>query len=128
MAIRYLIDSNVIIYHLNGDERATAFLRRHIQESAISQITYLEVLSFGYTDDATQLVSAFLDQFVLLDVTKPITLACVQNRKHKKIKVPDNIIAATAQVYNLTLVTHNTVDFSSLAVSVLDIFSSDLGS
>jgi hypothetical protein len=65
---------------------------------------------------------------VLLDVTKPIALACVQNRKHKKIKVPDNIIAATAQVYNLTLVTHNMVDFSSLAVSVLDIISSDLES
>jgi predicted nucleic acid-binding protein len=126
MAIRYLIDSNVIIYHLNGDERATSFLRRHIQESAISQITYLEVLSFGYADDTARLVSAFLDQFVLLDVTKSITLACIQNRKHKKIKVPDNIIAATAQVYNLTLVTHNTIDFSSLAVSVLDIFSTNV--
>jgi predicted nucleic acid-binding protein len=52
----------------------------------------------------------------------------IQNRKHKKIKLPDNIIAATELVYNLTLVTHNTVDFSSLAVSVMDIFSSDLGS
>lgn len=122
MAIKYLIDSNVIIYHLNGDARATDFLRQHIQQSAISQITYLEVLSFAYHEQAAKLVQAFLDQFVLLDMTKPITLACIENRKRKKIKVPDNIIAATAQVHQLTLVTHNISDFSSLSVSLLDIF------
>ncbi len=122
MAIKYLIDSNVIIYHLNGDGRATEFLRQHLQQSAISQITYLEVLSFAYNEQAAKLVQAFLDQFVLLDITKPITLACIENRKHKKIKVPDNVIAATAQVHQLTLVTHNISDFSSLSVSLLDIF------
>lgn len=124
MAIKYLIDSNVIIYHLNGDVRATEFLRQHLQHSAISQITYLEVLSFAYNEQAAKLVQAFLDQFVLLDITKSITLACIENRKIKKIKFPDNVIAATAQVHQLIMVTHNISDFSSLSVSLLDIFDS----
>lgn len=44
------------------------------------------------------------------------------NRKIKKIKIPDNIIASTAQVNNLILVTRNGSDFNALDVQILDIF------
>ena len=45
---RYLIDSNIIIYHLNNDKIATEFLVENIDYCAISVITYIEVLSFGF--------------------------------------------------------------------------------
>ncbi|WP_256565294.1 PIN domain-containing protein [Dyadobacter chenhuakuii] len=36
-------------------------------------------------------------------------------RKLHNLKLPDAIIAATAMVYNLTLVTRNTKDFSNIS-------------
>lgn len=119
--MKYLIDSNIIIYHLNGNKAVTSFLRQNITQCAISQITYLEVMSFAYSETEANAVKQFLDQFSLIDVTKPITLACIKNRQIKKIKVPDNIIAATAQVHELTLVTHNVSDFSALQLKLQDI-------
>ncbi len=46
---KYLIDSNIIIYHLNGDNIATEFLRSNISYSYISRVTFIEVLSFDFT-------------------------------------------------------------------------------
>jgi predicted nucleic acid-binding protein len=47
--MKYLVDSNIIIYHLNGEKIATKFLKNFKEEIAISQITYVEVLSFKFT-------------------------------------------------------------------------------
>lgn len=42
---------------------------------------------------------------------------CIKNRKDKKIKLADNIIASTAQVYDLILVTRNIDDFRGLKLN-----------
>ncbi len=42
--------------------------------------------------------------------------------KDKKIKLADNIIAATTQVYDLILVTRNTKDFSQIDIKILNPF------
>ena len=47
---KYLIDSNIIIYHLNGVEVATNFLKQNILNCFISRITFIEVLSFDFTE------------------------------------------------------------------------------
>ena len=47
---KYLIDSNIIIYHLNGVEVATNFLKENISNCFISRITFIEVLSFDFTE------------------------------------------------------------------------------
>ena len=46
----------------------------------------------------------------------------LKNRKIKKIKMADNIIASTAQVYNLILVTRNVKDFKNIALNILNPF------
>ncbi len=123
MAITFLVDSNIIIYHLNGNQIATDFLQTHYAQCAISQITYIEVLSFNYHQDDVASVVALLDGFTLLDVNKAASMQCIENRKIKKVKIPDNIIAATAKIYDLTLVTHNTADFLAFSLPILDIIS-----
>ncbi|MBD3842263.1 MAG: hypothetical protein IE909_10330 [Campylobacterales bacterium] len=40
----------------------------------------------------------------------------------KKIKIPDNIVASTAMVHDLILVTRNVKDFVTLDVDVLNPF------
>ncbi len=60
--MRYLLDSNIIIYHLNGNKTATEFIRENINSCAISQITYVEVLSFDFeNEDERAEVKAFLE-------------------------------------------------------------------
>ncbi len=124
--MKYLVDSNIIIYHLNNNATASGFLEKYHQEIAISQITYIEVLSFPFSKEELNLVDALLCTFKILDITEDIARQAVRNRQTKKIKVPDNIIASTAMVYQLTLVTRNTKDFTQLSIDIFNPFASNL--
>lgn len=119
---KYLIDSNIIIYHLNGENRATEFLKKNLELSVISRLTFMEVLSFDFDEDDKKSVVLFLNNFSILDTNEKIALQTVENRKHKKIKLVDNIIASTAQINNLVLVTRNESDFNNIDIEILNIF------
>ncbi len=121
--MKYLVDSNIIIYHLNGDKVATNFIQKNIDVSAISQVTYIEVLSFDFeTRDDFFSVRDLLEHFEILDTSKAIAIQCVKNRRERKIKVPDNIIASTAQVNDYILITQNIDDFKGLNVQIKSVF------
>ena len=119
--MKYLIDSNIIIYHLNGNEEATNFITKNVEKSTISRITYIEVMSFNFTAEEEERVKDQLMDYDIIDTSQKIALQAIANRKEKKIKVPDNIIASTAQVNDLTLVTRNVNDFNNLDIKILNI-------
>ncbi len=50
----------------------------------------------------------------MLELDRDIIERTILLRKAQKIKLPDAIIAATALVHNLTLITRNTGDFSKI--------------
>jgi len=121
--MKYLIDSNIFIYHLNGEDIASSFLQKHQFYSAISRITYIEVLSFNFDNiEQENDVKKLLAQFELLELNQEIADQALSNRKRKKIKMADNIIAATAQLYDLILVSGNIDDFKALDVTILNPF------
>jgi len=66
---KYLIDSNIIIYHLNGDNIATEFLRSNISYSYISRVTFIEVISFDFTEGEKEKVFNLLRMFKIIDTT-----------------------------------------------------------
>ena len=119
---QYLIDSNIIIYHLNGEVVATKFLTNLAGQCFISRLTFIEVLSFEFTEKEEQNIRNLLETFSVLDTSEEIALQCIKNRKIRKIKIADNIIGSTAQVNSLVLVTRNIKDFTSLEVEILNIF------
>lgn len=119
---QYLIDSNIIIYHLNGEEIATNFLRENILNCFISRITFIEVLSFNFSINEKNDVINLLNTFTIIDTNEDISLQCLKNREIKKIKLPDNLIVSTAQINNLILVTRNIKDFENLDIKVVNIF------
>ena len=121
--MKYLLDSNIIIYHLNDENNVTKFILENRDVCAISRITYIEVLSFNYSSDDERDVIELLESFNIIDTNKEIAIQSIHNIKIARIKVPDNIIASTAQVYNMTLVTRNVSDFKSLDLQVLNIFN-----
>lgn len=122
--MKYLLDSNIIIYHLNGEDISTKFISENRDVCAISRITYIEVLSFKFSVEEECDVKELLESFIIIDTNKEIAVQSIENTKLVKIKVPDNIIASTAQVNNMTLVTGNISDFHSLDVRMLNIFES----
>jgi len=121
--MKYLLDSNIIIYYLNGDKNIYNFVEKYKSVSAISLISYYEVLNYNFSEEEELLVREFLDGFEVLSVSKNIINKALKNRKHKKIKMADNFILATAQIFELNIVTRNSKDFSPFTDKLLNPFN-----
>jgi len=121
--MKYLIDSNIIIYYLNGNEDVYKFIHQYKNFSCISIITYYEVLNYDFDKEEEQIVKEFLDSFEIINLSRNIINKALENRKTKKIKMADNFILSTAQLLNLKLITHNTKDFQSFNIEMSSILS-----
>jgi len=122
--MKYLVDSNIIIYHLNSEDIATKFLFENFEDIAISQINYIEILSYPFDKESEILVKELLESFTIIDIDSQISKQAIKNRKVTKIKIADNIIASTALTYGLILVTRNVKDFKNLNLTILNPFES----
>ncbi|MDK9718789.1 MAG: type II toxin-antitoxin system VapC family toxin [Trichlorobacter sp.] len=114
----YLVDTNIIIYYLEGQSDVVSFFREHRGKLAISPITWMETLSYDFTQEQEQIVRSFLAGFKMINISASIMEIAVSVRKQKKIKLPDAIIAATAIEQGSVLVTRNQRDFKG-AVSLI---------
>lgn len=104
-----LFDTNIVIDALNGIEQADTEYRQY-QRVYISLITWMEVM-VG-TDEHDTLTENFLNTcFITLPITRDIAEQAVVVRRHNRIKLPDAIIKATAELHSAVLVTRNTRDF-----------------
>lgn len=114
---QYLIDTNVVIDYL-GDKFPTSsmgFMNTVIDAVPnISVITKIEVLGFNAPIQHYKIISDFIDDATVLDLTENIVEASIHIRKKHKTKLPDAIIAATALVYDLILISRNTSDFKNI--------------
>lgn len=108
--VRALLDTNILIDYLNGIEQAKTELDRY-KDRAISLITWMEVM-VGTTSETEDITRGFLSSFVNLPIDEQVSDVAVTLRKQHKIKLPDAIVWATAQVNGRILVTRNTKDFS----------------
>jgi predicted nucleic acid-binding protein len=114
----YLLDTNTIIYYLKGGLSANGI--KTIGEIAddepvISVITKIELLGFNAPNDEEQeLTNKFVQACFIFNLNEAVINQTIALRKQYKIKIPDAVIAATAIVYSLTLITHNTTDFDKI--------------
>jgi predicted nucleic acid-binding protein len=106
-----LFDSTILIDSLNGIPAATTLLAS--QASAVSVITYIEVLAGARTPTAEGQARDLLRALDVLPLSADVASAAVAIRRERRLKLPDAIIYATARVHGLTLVTRNTKDFSA---------------
>lgn len=111
LVMERLIDSVILIDHLNGIEKATQFILGLDHEAtAISVITRAEVL-VGIDDEDTPIVKAFLDQFQTLFIDKDIADEAATLRRRHGWKLPDAFQAAISIKNKIKLTTRNTKDF-----------------
>ena len=111
LMIEGLLDSVILIDHLNGIDKATRFIAKlNPLETAISVITRAEILTGLPKKEQAQVIS-LLDQYQLLIIDKPIADLAAGLRREHGWKLPDAFQAALAQHHKTKLITRNSKDF-----------------
>ena len=119
--IERLIDSVIIIDHLNGIDAATRFLLGiNPEETSISVITWAEIL-VGVEKEKLDLVKSFLNQYHIYGIDKAIADLAAQMRRKYRWKLPDAFQAALATNHRILLTTRNTKDFDPSKQSFVEI-------
>ena len=110
---RYLIDTNILIYFLQGDKVAVSFLKKILDdELCISLINKIEVLSFpDLSKDEEKEINKFLLNFATLNIDDIIAEETIKIRKKYKLKLGDALICATSIMHDTILVSRNEKDF-----------------
>ena len=106
----YSFDSSILIDLLNGDARAKAEIDR-VELPAISRISWIEVMS-KVPPERDRLMESFFADFSMDEVSQEISRKAAMLRLDRpKLKLPDAVVLASAQVNNRILVTRNIRDF-----------------
>ncbi len=109
--IHRLLDSVILIDHLNRIDEATRFVRGlDPQKTAISVITRAEIL-VGIEQKEMDRVKALLNQYQLFAIDRSIADLGALLRKEHGWRLPDAFQAALAKHHHVKLVTRNTKDF-----------------
>lgn len=114
MGANYLIDTNISLEYVSGTlpVKSHNFIQRAINDRfTISVINWIEVLVH---ESVTQGLIDFMDLANTLQLTNDVEKRTIDLRRQKKIKLPDAIIAATALVHGLTLISRNTKDCQNI--------------
>ena len=112
MEQQYLIDTNAVIDYLGNllPQNGAAFMDNIIP--AITTITRIEVLGwYNATTQQLERLKPFIDNTKQYPLDETVIYKTLQLRQQYKIKTPDAIIAATALIYSLILISRNTTDF-----------------
>lgn len=118
----YLIDTNTVIYYFNGltdDESIHSILADSFKVSIITKIEFLGWGRFAADVELHTKAREFINHAMIFDLNGLIAEQATLLRQQFKVKTPDAIIAATALVNGLTVVTNNTADFSRLGVKTI---------
>ena len=102
--MRYLLDSNIIIYFLKG------LLADPLPDDAygVSVISEIEILSYpSLPADDERLIRDLLATIEVIDLSPDIRDAAIQLRRAYNLKLPDAIIAGTALALDAELLTND---------------------
>jgi predicted nucleic acid-binding protein len=116
-----VLDTNVVLYFLGG--RLTNPLPSG--QYFVSVITEIELLSYpSLSSDEEVQIRDFLAKLTVVELESNIKDLAITFRKQYKLRLPDAIIAATAQVLNATLFTNdvkltNLTEINTQSVQIL---------
>ncbi len=118
MVTYYLIDTSIASKYLDGflSEKGFDFMDSVFElESNISIITKIELLSWVTEEKSLyQKIEIFAEDSIIYPLSDEIASRTIELRRKYKLKTPDAIIAATALVNKLTLLTDNERDFKAI--------------
>lgn len=124
--MRYLLDTTLIVDHVNGHPPAMALLHRLYDEGAdlfTCDVVVCEAMSGG-DDEHRRVVSRLLRalDYVATDPDAARAAGAARLERHRsgaKLGLGDALIAAVARTLDATVVTRNRPDFERQGASVL---------
>lgn len=121
-----LLDSNILIYGASGSHPQVDTILDRTDLSAAS-VTRIETLGYHRLSDIERgwLETAF-NRMNVLPLDDRVEKLAIELRQRKKMALADAIIAATALVHKLKLVTRNVGDFDHIsALELINPFDGD---
>lgn len=103
--VNLLIDSNILIYWLNGNLSAAEILtENYIHYSIITEIEVKGHISFISNNQKSSL-QRVLNRFTKIQLSEEIKDRAIEYKIEYNLKTPDAIIAATARHLKIPLIT-----------------------
>jgi predicted nucleic acid-binding protein len=100
----FLLDTNIVLYLLGGDYVLASIIGA--RKPHISYITEMELLSSPKLTAGEEIaIKNFLNVCVIADMNNNIKQAAIKLRRVTSLKLPDSIIAATAEFLGVPLLT-----------------------
>lgn len=100
--IDFIADTNALIYFLDGNSCMLPYATKSLGYSIISE---MELLSFsGITQSEEIGIKTLLADCTKIQLTEDVKDKTIELRRKYKTKLPDAIVAATAIVNNLPLI------------------------
>ena len=126
----YLLDTNICSWYLKGHARVHNRFMQYAGRLSLSVITVAELRVWQLRSQVgaakSQLMSEMYNDVTVLDVTSAVALKFAELRSAlldvgRPVPLFDLLIAATALVPDLVLVTHNVKDFAGIPdLTVID--------
>ncbi|ENA4996913.1 type II toxin-antitoxin system VapC family toxin [Escherichia albertii] len=110
-----LFDTNILIDLFSGRIESKQALEAWPLQNAISLVTWMEVLVGAKKYNQEHRTQIAMSAFNVIGISQDIAERSVALRQEYRMKLPDAIILATAQIYGFELVTRNTRDFAGIA-------------
>jgi len=122
----YLLDTDVLIWILRNRKDIVEKIS-HLKETSILSISVISVAEIYKNIFPSELTTTedFMDQHIIFDTDQKIAKIAglywqQYNKQLKTLSIADCLVAATANVHNLTLVTLNTKHFPMSDIRVLN--------
>ena len=107
-----LVDTNFLIYLLNGNAAITPYLGNNF---FISEITEMEMLGVkNLAPSALSIREQLIENCFIVNFNSDIKEIAIRIKQKSSIKLPDAIVAATAMYISFSLVTADK-DFTKIA-------------
>lgn len=118
-----LLDTNVLIEALRGNQQTLDTLSSLTPPFSISSVTAMELIYGAKNKDEVKKLERFLQLFNLIHVDNKISSQALQlvtqYAKSHTLDIPDSLIAATALTHHASLFTYNLKDFKFIPHLIL---------
>lgn len=112
-----VFDTNILIDYLIGLDEAQQELERYSRRG-ISIITWMELQIGSRNEEEADVIDLFLREFRVIEINRQVARRAIEIRRRTKVRLPDAIIWATAQLESAPLITRNTKDFPDQDASI----------
>jgi hypothetical protein len=117
-ASELFVDTNVLIYYLNGDQTlAELFQGKDLYLSIVTEMELLSYPSLSLTDRT--LIESLIDNCFVINIVPQVKQFAIEYRSKFRLKLPDAVVAATARFLEIPFLT---ADEGFRKINELDLF------